>query len=309
MKPIDSPFDVRGAQAALDELRQLEREIVELELFRRLDALERVREAVHRIGDIGSPEGILGRAADELGASSRFDRVLISQVRERTLTPHSLWVRDADAESDALLDALRSHPIPLGYPLVEADVARSQRAETVVVAASGARSPAPLRELLGWDSYIVAALTLRGSTIGLLHADAAAQRGPLEALDQEVASVYADGLTGAFERATLRQTLQRHREELRDAVQWIGGQLGGTDDVDLGTIERADAEAATEARDALTPREQEVLGLLGGGRTNAEIASSLVVSESTVKFHVKNILRKLRATSRADAVARYLRGG
>jgi DNA-binding CsgD family transcriptional regulator len=58
----------------------------------------------------------------------------------------------------------------------------------------------------------------------------------------------------------------------------------------------------------LTPREAEVLGLLGQGRTNAAIAASLLISESTVKFHVKNILLKLGATSRADAVARHLRG-
>ncbi len=43
------------------------------------------------------------------------------------------------------------------------------------------------------------------------------------------------------------------------------------------------------------------------GRTNGAIASELVVREGTIKYHVKNILRKLGATSRADAVARYVR--
>jgi len=57
----------------------------------------------------------------------------------------------------------------------------------------------------------------------------------------------------------------------------------------------------------LTPREHEVLGYLAGGETNRQIAARLVVSEATVKSHVKSILRKLRATNRADAVARYMR--
>ena len=61
--------------------------------------------------------------------------------------------------------------------------------------------------------------------------------------------------------------------------------------------------------DALTAREIEVLRLLARGQTNLEIARTLVVREGTIKYHVKNILRKLGATSRADAVSRYARAG
>ena len=43
------------------------------------------------------------------------------------------------------------------------------------------------------------------------------------------------------------------------------------------------------------------------GNTNLAIAKALVVAEGTVKYHVKNVLRKLRAANRADAVARYER--
>jgi LuxR family transcriptional regulator, regulator of acetate metabolism len=50
-----------------------------------------------------------------------------------------------------------------------------------------------------------------------------------------------------------------------------------------------------------------VLQLLARGYTNLAIANALVVREGTVKYHVKNILRKLGAASRADAVSRYVR--
>jgi two-component system, NarL family, response regulator LiaR len=53
----------------------------------------------------------------------------------------------------------------------------------------------------------------------------------------------------------------------------------------------------------LTPREHEVLTLLVGGKTNREIAQALIVSHSTVKFHVSSILSKLGAASRTEAVA------
>jgi DNA-binding NarL/FixJ family response regulator len=52
----------------------------------------------------------------------------------------------------------------------------------------------------------------------------------------------------------------------------------------------------------LTPRELEVLGLLARGRTNAEIASTLFLSEGTVKTHVAHVLSKLRLRDRTHAV-------
>jgi len=66
--------------------------------------------------------------------------------------------------------------------------------------------------------------------------------------------------------------------------------------------------SAPRVGDDLTAREHEVLALLVKGASNADIAEQLAVSESTVKFHVSNILSKFHVSSRAEAIALALRG-
>ncbi len=63
------------------------------------------------------------------------------------------------------------------------------------------------------------------------------------------------------------------------------------------------ASAANAVGADLTDREREVLALMAEGLTNAQIANKLFVSDSTVKFHVSSVLRKLDASSRTEAVS------
>lgn len=67
--------------------------------------------------------------------------------------------------------------------------------------------------------------------------------------------------------------------------------------------------AVTDPLDGLQPRELEVLDQLAQGRRNRDIAAALHISESTVKFHVANILAKLGVGSRGEAAALAHRAG
>ena len=75
----------------LVELQQLQRELIEQRYLRRADGLERVGEAVRRLGEVGTPAGMIARSAEELGASSAFDRALVSRVEPGRLRPLAIW--------------------------------------------------------------------------------------------------------------------------------------------------------------------------------------------------------------------------
>jgi LuxR family maltose regulon positive regulatory protein len=68
--------------------------------------------------------------------------------------------------------------------------------------------------------------------------------------------------------------------------------------------ESAAPGAGERLSEPLSERELEVLGLVAAGKANAEIASSLFVSLSTVKTHINNLYRKLGVSSRTQAIAR-----
>jgi len=86
-------------------------------------------------------------------------------------------------------------------------------------------------------------------------------------------------------------------QDLLDAIQ-----LGLARDRAWLENEKAIAELRVRF-DTLTPREREVLALLAEGMRNREIAERLIVSETTVKTHVRHILEKLRLRNRSEAAA------
>lgn len=93
------------------------------------------------------------------------------------------------------------------------------------------------------------------------------------------------------------------RDEIFRAVRVVsqGGSL--LEPVVASKLLRHLAQPADEMPEPLTDREMEVLEELAQGKTNREIAETLIITERTVKFHVSSILGKLGASNRTEAVA------
>jgi LuxR family transcriptional regulator, regulator of acetate metabolism len=312
----------RALTAALDadpddaELRRLHRELVDHGAIARLRALERVRAAIGRLADAGPVSEIIDRAPGEAAAALELDRVLLSRVDDGRLVAEALHCEDAKAAAQTLA-RLRDAPVQIGYPLIEGELLRRRRAAVVTAADGEPETRQAHWEIMRWGAYVVAPVLMEGRVVGFLHGDRAEDGAPLRAVEREGLWRFGEGFSEVFERAVLRRRLRVERQELRRIAGWADARSAELSDgaIDLARDRRlADGEeggrppAARSALDELlTPRELDVLEHLVKGETNAEIARTLIVSEGTVKFHVKNILRKMNVGNRAEATSHYLR--
>jgi DNA-binding CsgD family transcriptional regulator len=98
-------------------------------------------------------------------------------------------------------------------------------------------------------------------------------------------------LLGAAYRTARKLGARPLATEAAVAVRALGGSLGRR--------ATADADGA-----GLSPRELEIVRLVGEGRSNREIAGELFLSPRTVDAHLRNLLRKLDCRSRVDAARR-----
>jgi len=306
------------------ELHRLQLQLVRNRFDRRFHALERVHQALVRLREITSPSVMISRAPEELCAASDFDRAVMSRIHDGRLIAESVYFADDSTGATRTLEALRELAPPLQHPMIETEVMRRRRAMIVLEARLHPRVHREMADLMGWESYAAAALVIQGEVVGLLHADRLPSGRQVDALDRDVLWAFALGYAQILESATLRRTLRRERDQTRRFLDWLNARSGELSDaaLDLSASEGAPSVTAgslsepllIEGRDdravfdgLLTRRELDVLRLMARGRTNGAVAAELVISEGTVKFHVNNILRKLRAGNRAEAASLYLR--
>ena len=289
----------------------------------RVEAIARVQAVVGELREVTAPAAMLVRAPVALCEGSTLRRAILSIVARGRMVAEAAYFSQDPAGAQAVLERLRANPVALEHPLLETELLRRRRATIVLDAHVHPRVDPTMAQLMGWTSYVAAPLLVGPQVVGVIHADRG--RGqPLDVLDRDVLWEFATGLAHAYESASLRRTLRRERDQMRVFLDWLGARSSGLTDapITLGTGQQAprapwdvvDTEGLavsvrqdrTALESLLTRRELDVLELLAQGASNNAIGGALVISSSTVKFHVNSILRKLHAANRAEAVARYL---
>jgi DNA-binding NarL/FixJ family response regulator len=119
--------------------------------------------------------------------------------------------------------------------------------------------------------------------------------------DEVLAGMLRAGASGFVLKGIPAEDLQQAVRVVAGGGAWLDPAVTGRV---LATYRAAPSPplARDPALDSLTGRELEVLTLIGSGRTNAEIAADLVVSEGTVKTHINHVFTKLQLRDRAAAV-------
>jgi DNA-binding CsgD family transcriptional regulator len=259
------------------------------------------------------------RAPAEACRAIGLDRCVLSRIDDGQLVAEAIHCAEAAGDAARTLTALQETSVRLGYPLIEAEMLRRRRA-IVIDAPDGPEEAGrhAFSDVMGWGEHVATPIVLEGRVIGFLHGDHVASGTPLRESDRDGLWRFALAFADIFERAVLRRRLRIQRQELRQVASWADARTSELSDGAIDLAVERDAPGGDEAprgggggdaalRDLLTRRELDVLEHMVRGETNADIARALVVSEGTVKFHVKNILRKLHASNRAEATSRYLR--
>lgn len=264
-----------------------------------------------RLRGLPSSSALVDSACEELVVRCGFHRAVLSKVESRSWKPLIIHERDDSTNTSWFSDWINQR-VPLSETAPEAEML-SRRRPSLVYDTANAPVYRPLIVAAGQSrSYVVAPLVFGDDVIGFLHTDHHPLPRRVDESDRDVLWAFADGFSHIYERAMLLERLRAQRDNVRElffgAVDRID-QLceAGVDSVRMSDEADVDTRGGVPGSVALTEREAEVLDLMVTGATNQAIADRLVITEGTVKSHVKHILRKYGAVNRAQAIAWALR--
>jgi DNA-binding CsgD family transcriptional regulator len=306
----------------LDAIRTAENGVRDDQVAGALATLVPVQSALAELRDVRGLAELMERAplaATTLG----FDRVLLSRIEESVWVPNSIHaVRDSQLAND-IVQAGRERLRTIDNSLLEIHIVRRNRPLVVADTADQPNLHRAMIDTARTHSYVATPITGSQQVIGFLHADCHDRHRRLDSTDRDLLWSFSDGLSHIISRVAAIEELDGMRAQLgrlaghaADVVAAPAWPVPGPTRVPVigirtsavrvpqpgaGLADRSPNESA------LTRREVDVMLLMGEGRTNSQIARRLVISEGTAKSHVKSILRKLQATNRAEAVARWLR--
>jgi DNA-binding CsgD family transcriptional regulator len=258
--------------------------------------LRGVQRAMTRLSSLDSVARLVSAAPREACRAVGFERAMLSHIRGDRVSFEADPVMAADFAR--LARAVRPR---LDGCAPEHEAVVRQMPVLVRDAQTATGLFRPLTHVARTAAYVVAPIVRDGHTVGLLHADHFGAKRELDELDRELLWTFATGIGWAMDDITGRGLRRAHAED--------DGLDPPTADARLGAELEGELSGAPGRLATLTAREVEVLHLMSEGASNASIGTALVISQATVKSHVRHILRKLGAANRTEAVSLLLATG
>jgi DNA-binding CsgD family transcriptional regulator len=312
--PSDPTDDWATTAEILISILSLQCELLDHDLARRVRSMSEIRNALGYLR--GLPPGKMIFAAGEvLSREFAFARTMISTVRGSLWLPQHLHIEEeaADPHSRSLHEFIEGRQIQLAEAPLETELVRKRCGVFAPSPQEDKRVFKEIMEASGCFGYIGAPITVQGRAIGIIHADRPEPHGIVTMEHLEQLEAFAECLSVAFESAALDEKAAQQRLEVDNLCGNVDELLSRSGRLALWSlpaaapVPRHDAYYRREQPDspALTSREREIMSHVATGATNGQIARCLVISEGTVKSHLKHIAKKLNTSSRAAAVATY----
>jgi DNA-binding CsgD family transcriptional regulator len=293
---------------------RLQCELLDYDLARRVKSMSEIRHALGYLRGL-PPRKMIYAAPEVLSRELAFARTLISTVRGSLWLPQHLHIEDqgADRHSRQFLEYVVGRHIQLADAPLETELVRKRCGAFAPSPMEDRRTYKELVEASGCFGYIAAPITVQGRAIGILHADRPEPHGIVTMDHLEQLEAFAECLAVAFESAALEEKAAQQRVKVDNVCGNVDELLCRSTRSALWSLPavapgpRNDAyyRGNQPAAPALTSRERDIMSHVATGATNGQIARCLVISEGTVKSHLKHIAKKLNTSSRAAAVATY----
>ncbi|WP_109526730.1 MULTISPECIES: helix-turn-helix transcriptional regulator [Nocardia] len=321
---IDRLRDIKSADTAtagelcrlIVDLQQLAIDLYLFDTAKRNQRLADCAAGLSRMRGIPDTAGLLDVACEEIVLRCGFQRAVLSRVEGSAWMPWRAHFADDGAQSWFSDWIDENIPLVVGAP--ESQLLTKRR-PSLVLDTTSARVYRPLIIDAGRsNSYVVAPVMHGDAVVGFIHADHNSAARRVDESDRDILWAFTDGFNHIYERTVLLEKLRTQRDQMRDLVVAAVDRMDDLCESGMSMARPADGEQRSVAPTTvsssygdigdLTSREAEVFELMIDGATNRAIAERLVITEGTVKSHVKHILRKFGAANRSQAIAWSLGG-
>jgi DNA-binding CsgD family transcriptional regulator/GAF domain-containing protein len=310
----DPTADAATTAEILITILRLQCELLDHDLARRVKSMSEIRQALGYLRGL-PPRKMIHAAPEVLSRELDFARTLISIVRGSLWLPQHLHIEEerADPHGRQFLEYIIDRHIQLADAPLETELVRKRCGVFAPSPTDDKRTFKELVEASGCFGYIAAPITVQGRAIGILHVDRPEPHGIVTMDHLEQLEAFAECLSVAFESAALEEKAAQQRVEVDNVCGNVDELLSQSARSVLWSLPGAASGSRHDAYyrgdqpavSTLTSREREIMSHVATGATNGQIARCLVISEGTVKSHLKHIAKKLNTSSRAAAVATY----